>query len=1369
MSDLALFGEELRAPSGKPERFTTRYHLTGFGIEGVWEYGVMTRRTPSGRILFRGSNGAGKTTALEILVPFLLDLDPRGAKLRAGKSRSTTLAQIMGSGQQSNRVGFAWLEFTSADGDVISYGARLNYRAEREKPVILTGFTIPGIPGIDMPLLRAGDLPIVSDRDLGEIVAAAGGRMFTSTKDYRSDIARTLFDITADELMQVCEAIREVRDPAKLSAMNPEKAAAAVKESLPTIDADIRNNVATVLRSVESARQHVQATMKQSLTLTELNILWSRYVAGRLLAACDDVSATLKARDKSAKVLRRAERDHDDARGELETARTAMGEGSARLNKAHARITALTSSEQTRNADAAMRAGQAATEASRRAASGLQALTNTVTYLTNDVDDGLTSLEEVIKDFTAVIDEACETDTSLARVALPVMVSHDRNQPLLVAGTTVAMPDDATVIVDTDATDAITATWNERVVHHQSVSVTATSLISDHQAVDDARAAATQASDRASQKQEILDRAQTRQRERREDVDTERATLTSAINTWCETNPDLVDTEAWEDMTDATAADVPRIATIVSDHARSIIDEYVAQIVADVKNLRAQAATLKSDAVDLRTRAARARTEGQLLPIPRPDGVPSIDESLLLGSALNWHADVPQDVRDRIEDALARSGVLGARMGDSIAGPDWRIDPDTATVAHPLSTVITIEDDHPHAAFAAAALARITLADTAHDGAALTIGRDGSYQVGLIRWTPEAGTAPHATHVGRDQRYAAMLAQAAAWDAEADDLDMQAKILLDQAEDKGLERAQWLERAKTFPRSSDLVKAINAWELAATEASDASAVAEQAFEERDIALSTANAAQREWRDRAKAAGLPLEIGDVRRAREGAQRKVSDLKSCLSRLAKILKSMTLAADRMSTLASRRGALHGDAGRVNDEAALADRLRTEEETLTATLDKSAQEIIAEVERAQQERDEAERAQGGLYEAEKDAVAMEASTKMARQHAEEEAARHEPAVDAAVQALRARMTIVVAQTASSASDAAVIALDAADALAQCKEMADTLLDGATPLMDVNILSRRKEELAVDLLDGWMMSEHEEAGLRMYRLNSGEETMPLPVATERARADSERAQRLMDEESNKNMRDLVLNGIPKSLYEAWNDLRAWVNDTNLLMKDASASSGVRVRLDVQPLKDLAETERIVLELGCMKSASARTADERTQLEDALNTLLRASDRGEEDIDEFVQDQLDIRNLVRVRFMIVRTEDGKPEAWTPRTGLSNGESVLVVIAPLLAGLAAKFNQMGPGVLRIAALDEVPAAVDARGRDGLARYIAALDLDLVATSHGWDGAPGAWDGIDIMKLRRVGDIVVESVDRLRARGTSLPGDDDIMEEDARWI
>src|SRR5213078_191884 len=94
----------------------------------------------------------------------------------------------------------------------------------------------------------------------------------------------------------------------------------------------------------------------------------------------------------------------------------------------------------------------------------------------------------------------------------------------------------------------------------------------------------------------------------------------------------------------------------------------------------------------------------------------------------------------------------------------------------------------------------------------------------------------------------------------------------------------------------------------------------------------------------------------------------------------------------------------------------------------------------------------------------------------------------------------------------------------------------------------------------------------------------------------------------------------------------------------------------------------------------------------------------------------------------------GTKQRWSSKTGLSGGERRLVVLAPMLAAVAAGYDRFDSKALRLVALDEVPAEVDERGREGLARYIAELDLDLVCTSYLWDGAPGAWDGIDAWDL-----------------------------------
>jgi len=127
------------------------------------------------------------------------------------------------------------------------------------------------------------------------------------------------------------------------------------------------------------------------------------------------------------------------------------------------------------------------------------------------------------------------------------------------------------------------------------------------------------------------------------------------------------------------------------------------------------------------------------------------------------------------------------------------------------------------------------------------------------------------------------------------------------------------------------------------------------------------------------------------------------------------------------------------------------------------------------------------------------------------------------------------------------------------------------------------------------------------------------------------------------------------------------------------------------------------------------------------------------------------------VRYLVTRSGQ-EPRTWNKRTGLSGGERRLVILAPMLAAVAAAYDGFVEGAPRLAALDEVPAEVDEEGREGLARYIAELDLDLIATSHLWDGAPGAWDGVDAYDLEAAPDGTVIGFPMM-IRGAPLPGDE----------
>lgn len=114
------------------------------GIVNIWHYEPAQEfRFDHGRLILHGRNGAGKTKALELLYPLLLDADldptrlaPSGAELR------TMIHNLLepdrdGHFTRASRVGFVWLEFGRRGADdapvFLTLGARLQAAASTRK------------------------------------------------------------------------------------------------------------------------------------------------------------------------------------------------------------------------------------------------------------------------------------------------------------------------------------------------------------------------------------------------------------------------------------------------------------------------------------------------------------------------------------------------------------------------------------------------------------------------------------------------------------------------------------------------------------------------------------------------------------------------------------------------------------------------------------------------------------------------------------------------------------------------------------------------------------------------------------------------------------------------------------------------------------------------------------------------------------------------------------------------------------------------------------------------------------------------------------------------------------------------------------
>ena len=296
----------LVSQAGLAARFGGRWRLIGVGLSNVWRFGDLELPAASGRLLFRGTNGTGKTTALETVVPYLLDLN--AARLSAAKGRSTTLSSLMHEGATGKRrYGYAWLTFAGPkDEGVWSFGVRIQYSEGASPPVSVTPFTTPGRPLHEIGLFGPGRAALTAEQ-FTEVVVKSGGQLFESEEAYVSHLAARVFGTEQAEIAMLTSRLRQVRNPSLLGDVSPQTAADALRESLPGIAEDVIYATADALAESDATREAFERDKSAALLLQDFSTGWCSHATEVVASAhASAVNASKEARSFQALVSTRS-------------------------------------------------------------------------------------------------------------------------------------------------------------------------------------------------------------------------------------------------------------------------------------------------------------------------------------------------------------------------------------------------------------------------------------------------------------------------------------------------------------------------------------------------------------------------------------------------------------------------------------------------------------------------------------------------------------------------------------------------------------------------------------------------------------------------------------------------------------------------------------------------------------------------------------------------------------------------------------------------------------------------------------------------------------------------------------------------------
>ncbi|WP_338896781.1 TIGR02680 family protein [Streptomyces sp. TG1A-60] len=1321
------------APAPAPASASAaRYVPTRAGIINLWDYRDEEFSFAGGWLVLRGPNGSGKTKALEVLFPFVLDgrIDPKRLNPFAAEDR-TMKSNLLFRGQDS-ALGYVWIEFTHREtGEAVTCGIGLHAQRHRDTPA-RWHFVAEGRVGEDFSLLTDDDRPMTKK----QLAAELGRELIASTADYRAAVDQRLFGLGRERYEQLLTLILTLRRPQLAKNLDPAKLSDTLTAGLRPLDDDLIAEAARSFDDMESVQRTLEGLAAADDATRAFLASYSTYLRVHARTAADRLTARRAETAERAAALRTAAADLAAAREQQAAAETRAESADASLAAQRARLDQLRSSaayqaiEQLADLERLVRtceqtARQASAERERRtAATGrARAEAEHAARLAAELDAA------VSRDATTVADHA-----------------HTAGLPWT--------PADAEPARLAERSTALAAARHEGVRAVRGAQQAA-------RGAEQTRDLARVSLDRA---QEAVAAAETAETDAESVLESAREQARTALGRWTEAHGALLaETEREEGPPGGRPGEgAERLAEALEltgeAEAVTLADAFTEATAPAVQELRDTLASLRARRTDIERRRAEAEAERARIAAEHDDAPPpargrTADRAPDGGVPLWQLVDFDDKLTDReragLEAALEASGLLDAlltaedtpvpaghsegylRAGAPVSGPSLAdlLRPDNPGAA---------DDPGGPGANAAIPAARITavLRSVAVTGELDTgipqISPDGRYAAGVL---VGAHTKEHAEYVGataRARRRAARIAACETLLAELSDrLDESARA---QARAGATLDAYAAARA-ALPRTTGIAQALRELDRAAARLRATRDAADASQASYDESVAACSVAERALRRTAAEHAIEVERVDaVETATRAFETAVRELTARRREHARQTEAAQAGADRLTAAAE------------DEEAALdieraARRRHTEEaaglQALQEAVGSEAQEVMRQVQEAEDGTDALVREAEAARTAQHTAIATTAAAEARRTAAAEAgsvAATEEKDTARGLRPYAARELLDLlrcppglawpAQEADWAGEAlppAVVAVHEA-ILAATRDLTPTessLKQSVTRL--TKALDDLQAQLAAagqDYRPEWDGSE----GVILVRVADEEGPLPVAAFAQKIAAHRHDQAELLSDSEQRILEDALLTRLAQQIHDRTVDARDLIRRMNTDMRRRAMSSGTTVGVSWLLADHLDDEQRAVcalLDADAARLGPDGLARVRTHFAAQIKTA-RARHR-DQPYRELLAEVLDYRRWRQFAFQLVRPgESGKTEERLTRarhSRLSGGEQSVSLHLPLFAAAHAMLNSADPHAPRLLALDEAFAGVDDTGRGELMSLAAQFDLDLFMTGY----------------------------------------------------
>ena len=285
------------------------------GIVNVYQYDKEEIEFCGGRLLLRGVNGAGKSTAMNMLLPFLLTASERNITAASGQTKVLKAWMLDARDPaQTQPVGYLWVEFARAGQRLtLGCGIRANRNAQSVDtwwfvtPQRLAASDAAAAPGT-VPITE-GDTALTRDQ-LRHALSGSDSRVYPHNQrgDYRSEIRRRLFG--GADISEHIELINKLRDPRIGDAID-NKLAEFLARAMPSLSEQAVSGAAEPLQKLEDHRRDLAQLERTRNAVDAVLERYSAYCSGDLRQRRDAAASAFQ-------IWRRKARGQDTARADME-------------------------------------------------------------------------------------------------------------------------------------------------------------------------------------------------------------------------------------------------------------------------------------------------------------------------------------------------------------------------------------------------------------------------------------------------------------------------------------------------------------------------------------------------------------------------------------------------------------------------------------------------------------------------------------------------------------------------------------------------------------------------------------------------------------------------------------------------------------------------------------------------------------------------------------------------------------------------------------------------------------------------------------------------------------------------------------------